>query len=116
AGESVNHTAPCASTAIPIGSTLGLPLGSFRMLPCRRTPMASEDSIVNQTLPSAPMASAVGISLALGIGYSVMPVLHGWNHQTKSVLAATSITKAIDSSRKWDRLMRVARGVAARDP
>src|SRR3989442_12289653 len=73
AGLSVNHAYPSASTASPSGSTFSFPLGSRSLPPFRSTPMASENSIVNQTAPWGLTATAAGMSVVLSIRYSVKP-------------------------------------------
>src|SRR5215471_1251108 len=98
AGESVNHAALSAAMASPIGSTLGLPLGIFAILPSRSTPIASEDSMVNQMLPSRPTATAVGMSLAPGIRYSTKPLgRHGAKRQSTPAAAAATSASPISS-------------------
>src|SRR5215472_5635612 len=100
AGESVNQAAPSAAAASPIGSTLSLPLGSFSILPLRRIPIASENSMVNQTVSSGPMATAVGMSFALGIGYSTkLERHHGPTRQATAAATATTRTPASNHPR-----------------
>src|SRR4029453_3980818 len=70
---SVYHAEPSAAPASPRGPNFCVPLASRSILPWRQRPMASENSMVNQTAPSGAAATAVGISLARSIGYSMQP-------------------------------------------
>ena len=61
---------PSAATASPSGSLLRLDVGSRSMRPLRRRPIASAWSMVNQMLPSAPAAIAIGASCGSLMWYS----------------------------------------------
>src|ERR1700730_216847 len=70
-GVSVYQAPPAPSAASPSGSRFWGPLGIRSILPFRNTPIASENSMVNQTAPLGPIASAVGMSVLASIGYSL---------------------------------------------
>src|SRR5262245_51021529 len=72
-GPSVYQAPPAPSTARPSGSKFSRPFAIRSIRPFRRTPIASEKSIVNHTAPSGPTATAVGMSRAPTIRYSVKP-------------------------------------------
>jgi hypothetical protein len=70
AARSVYQALPSAATASPSGSMLRLDVGSRSMRPLRRRPIASAWSMVNQMLPSAPAAIAIGESCGSSMRYS----------------------------------------------
>src|SRR5215510_8290972 len=70
---SVYHAEPSAAAASPMGSRFCVPLVNRSIFPWRQRPMASDNSMVNQMAPSGAAATAVGISLARSIRYSMQP-------------------------------------------
>src|SRR4029077_15649950 len=57
-GVSVYQAPPAPSAASPSGSRFWEPFDKRSILPFRNMPIASENSIVNQTVPLGPISSA----------------------------------------------------------
>src|ERR1700746_756521 len=111
-GVSVYQAPPAPFAARPSGSRFGDPLGSRSILPLRNTPIASENSIVNQTTPSDPTASAVGMSVFTSIGYSVnLGSARRQNRQTRTPKPTTMRMIGTHSRQRDDR-----RGIAIAVP